>query len=80
MSSRPAEFLVLLEDEGEGLERLRRSVEVTQEALTDAGRAPTPDQLSEARRRLVQVRRAALVADWLAGIRARTPIQIAGAR
>lgn len=55
-------------------------VEVTQEAITEAGRVPTPDQLAEARRRLVQVRRAALVADWLAGIRARTSIQIAGAR
>ena len=32
MSSRPAEFLVLLEDEEEGLERLRRSLQVTQVA------------------------------------------------
>jgi hypothetical protein len=56
-------------------------VEVTQEAATAAGgRPPTPEQLQEARRRLVTNRRASLVADWLAGIRARTSIQIAGPR
>jgi hypothetical protein len=51
--------------------------EVTQEATREAGREPTPDQLDEARRRLVQGRRSALVADWLAGIRERTAVQIA---
>lgn len=51
-------------------------VEVTNEA-TAGGRAATPDALAEARRRLVQTRRTALVNDWLAGIRARTNVQIA---
>lgn len=56
-------------------------VEVTQEATTAAaGRVPTPEQIQEARRRLVTARRASLVADWLAGIRARTSVQIAGPR
>jgi hypothetical protein len=56
-------------------------VEVTQEATTAAGgRAPTSEQVQEARRRLVTTRRASLVADWLAGIRARTSVQIAGPR
>jgi hypothetical protein len=56
-------------------------VEVMQEAATaGGGRPPTPEQLQEARRRLVTARRASLVADWLAAIRARTSIQIAGPR
>ena len=55
-------------------------VEVSQEAGTPGGRPPTPEQLVEARRRLITRRRAALVADWLAGIRARTTMQIAGPR
>ena len=56
-------------------------VEVAQDATAAAGgRTPTPEQVSEARRRLVTVRRASLVADWLGGIRARTSIQIAGPR
>ncbi|MBA2356267.1 MAG: hypothetical protein H0V80_16575 [Acidobacteria bacterium] len=38
------------------------------------------EQLQDARRRLVDQRRAALVADWIAGIRARTPVQLTGAR
>jgi len=54
--------------------------EVAQEASKDGVREPSDDQLREARRRLVQGRRTALVADWLAGIRARTSIQIAGKR
>ena len=54
--------------------------EVAQEASKDGVRAPSADQLSEARRRLVQGRRASLVADWLAGIRERTSVQIAGKR
>ena len=53
-------------------------VEVTQEAIREGVREPTADQLREARRRLVQARRSALVADWLAGIRGRTDVQIAG--
>ena len=56
-------------------------VEVAQDATAAAaGRTPTPEQVNEARRRLVTVRRASLVADWLGGIRARTSIQIAGPR
>jgi hypothetical protein len=55
-------------------------VEVAAEAARDGVRDPTDDQLREARRRLVQVRRTALVADWVAGIRERTSVQIAGAR
>jgi hypothetical protein len=55
-------------------------VEVAAEAVRDGVRDPTDDQLREARRRLVQVRRTALVADWVAGIRERTSVQIAGAR
>lgn len=56
-------------------------VEVAQEATAAAGgRPPTPEQAQEARRRLVSARRASLVADWLAGIRARTSVQIAGPR
>ncbi len=55
-------------------------VEVAQEAGKDGSGAPSADQLREARRRLVQVRRAALVADWLTGIRERTSVQIAGPR
>lgn len=54
--------------------------EVAQEASKDGVREPSDDQLREARRRLVQGRRSALVADWLAGIRERTSIQIAGKR
>lgn len=53
-------------------------VEIAQEAARLAGRAPTVEQLQDTRRRLVQTRRTALVSDWLAGIRARTPVQIAG--
>ena len=53
-------------------------VEVTQEAMRDGVRDPTPDQLREARRRLVQAKRSTLVADWLTGIRERTAVQIAG--
>ena len=56
-------------------------VEVAQDATAAAaGRTPTPEQVNEARRRLVTVRRASLVADWLGGIRAPTSIQIAGPR
>ncbi|HTV03406.1 MAG TPA: hypothetical protein VMF13_22840 [Luteitalea sp.] len=55
-------------------------VEVSQEAGTPGGRPPTPEQLLEARRRLTTTRRSTLVADWLAGIRARTSMQIAGPR
>jgi hypothetical protein len=55
-------------------------VEVMQEASTAAGGTPTPEQAADARRRLVQVRRATLISDWVAGIRARTSVQIAGAR
>jgi hypothetical protein len=53
-------------------------VEVAREATRGGRGEPTPDQLREARRSLVQARRTALVADWLAGIRERTPVQIAG--
>jgi hypothetical protein len=55
-------------------------VEVAQEAVRAAGPAPTPEHLQEARRRLVQQRRASLVADWLAGIRQRTQVRIVGGR
>ena len=56
-------------------------VEVAQEAAREAPGAPsTPGRLGEARRRLVQARRAALIADWLDGIRGRTTVQIAGPR
>ena len=51
-------------------------VEVAREAGAP-GRTPTAEDLLDARRRLVQARRAALVSDWLAGIRARTNVQIA---
>jgi hypothetical protein len=54
-------------------------VETAAEAAR-AGAAPSPEQIADARRRLVQARRAALVADWLDGIRGRTPVQIAGPR
>lgn len=52
--------------------------EVAQEAARDGSRPPSPDVLQDARRRLVQARRAALIADWLASVRARTSVQIAG--
>ena len=52
--------------------------EVAQEAARQVGRVPTPEQLQDARRGLVQARRTALVADWLSGIRARTSVQMAG--
>ena len=55
-------------------------VEVAAAAVREGVREPSPDQLREARRRLVQARRTALVADWLAGIRERTSVQIAGGR
>lgn len=51
-------------------------VEVAAEAGTPP-RPATPELLADARRRLVQTRRAALIADWLTGIRARTNVQIA---
>lgn len=54
-------------------------VEVAQEARREGPREPAEGQLREARRRLVQARRTALVGDWIAGIRERTPVQIAGA-
>ena len=49
-------------------------------AAREGAREPSPDQLREARLRLVQARRAALVTDWLAGIRERTSVRIAGER
>lgn len=52
--------------------------EIAQEAARVSGGTPTPVQLQDARRTLMQARRSALVSDWLAGIRARTPIRIAG--
>lgn len=52
--------------------------EVAEDAARQAGRVPTPEQLQDARRRLVQARRTALVTDWLSSIRARTSVQIAG--
>jgi hypothetical protein len=52
--------------------------EIAQEAARQAGRPPTADQLQDTRRRLVQARRTALITDWITGIRARTPVQIAG--
>ena len=55
-------------------------VEVQQEALRAAEGAPTPDRLAAARRRLMEARRASLIADWVAGLRSRTPVQIAGPR
>ncbi|AMY12192.1 hypothetical protein LuPra_05465 [Luteitalea pratensis] len=55
-------------------------VEVAAAAVREGAREPSPDQLREARRRIVEARRAALVADWLAGIRERTSVQIAGGR
>jgi hypothetical protein len=55
-------------------------VEVAAAAAREGVREPSPEQLLEARRRLVQTRRTALVADWLAGIRERTAVRIAGAR
>lgn len=54
--------------------------EVAQDASRDGAREPSADQLREARRRLVQARRSALVADWLSSIRERTSVQIAGPR
>jgi hypothetical protein len=53
-------------------------LEIAQEAARQSGPTPTPEQLQDTRRRLVQARRTALVSDWLSGIRARTPVQIAG--
>lgn len=50
------------------------------EAASQGGQTPTPEALQDARRRLVDARRATLVADWVAGIRARTPVQVAGRR
>ena len=61
--------------------RRRRSPPTSRSPRPPPGTAcgsPPPDQLREARRRLVQARRTALVADWLAGIRERTSVQIAG--
>ena len=55
-------------------------VEVTAAAVREGARDPSPDQLREARRKIVEARRTALVADWLAGIRERTSVQIAGGR
>jgi len=55
-------------------------VEVAAAAVREGARDPSPDQLREARRRIVETRRAALVADWLTGIRERTSVQIAGGR
>jgi len=52
--------------------------EVALEAARDDRRPPTPELLEDARRRLVQARRTALVADWLSSVRARTSVQIAG--
>ena len=49
-------------------------------AATVAGRPATPEALADARRGLVQSRRTALVDDWLAGIRARTSVQISWPR
>src|SRR6478735_8116847 len=46
-------------------------VEVVAAAAREGVREPSAEQLCEARRRLVQARRTALVADWLAGIRER---------
>lgn len=50
MSPRPAEFLVLLEDGEDGLERLRRSLQVTQVAsprlaVVEAAEGAGPDAL-----------------------------------
>ncbi len=53
-------------------------LEVAQAAARAAGRPATPEQLQEARRSLIAERRAALVGDWLSGIRGRTVVQIAG--
>lgn len=50
-------------------------VEVTNEA-TAGGRAATAEALADARRRLVQTRRTALVDDWLTGLRDRGNVQI----
>lgn len=50
------------------------------EAASTGGAPPSPEALQDARRRLVEARRATLVADWVAGIRARTPVQVAGRR
>ena len=55
-------------------------VEVAAAAAREGAREPSPDQLRESRRRIVESRRSALVADWLAGIRERTSVQIAGGR
>jgi hypothetical protein len=52
--------------------------EVAQEAARGAGSPRTTELLEDARRRLVQARRTALVADWLSSVRARTSVQIAG--
>ncbi len=52
-------------------------LEVQLEAAPAPGVAATATQLADARRRLVEVRRAALIDDWVAGIRARTPVQLA---
>ena len=54
--------------------------EVAAAAVRDGAREPSGDQLREARRKIVETRRSALVADWLAGIRERTSVQIAGGR
>ena len=54
--------------------------EVAAAAVRDGAREPSGDQLREARRKIVETRRTALVADWLAGIRERTSVQIAGGR
>lgn len=51
-------------------------VEVTDEATAGA-RPATPEAIADARRRLVQTRRRALVDDWLTGLRARTNVRIA---
>lgn len=55
-------------------------VEVAEEAARLGGTSPLDERLAEARRRLVQARRAALVSDWVEGIRARTSIQMVGSR
>ncbi len=55
-------------------------VEVAEEAARLGDTSPLGERLAEARRRLVQARRAALVSDWVEGIRARTSIQMVGSR
>lgn len=54
--------------------------EVAQEAARDDQDPATPAQRQDARRRLVQTRRTAMLNDWLSGIRSRTVVQIAGPR